>query len=625
MLTVLLWFASRRREVSFPWAFWLFGVFLLGFGFTHLLGVVAVFRPLDSLVGAVKLGTALLALATVLALVPLARRARVMRSPADLEREIEERKRAEAAVAEERNLLRSLIDNLPDMVYVKDAQSRYVLDNLAHRRLLGADSPEGVRGKTVFDFYEKDLAARYFADDQAVITSGQPLVHQVEPDINPAGIMSWHAISKMPLRDSQGQVVGLVGIGRDITEQKRAEDALAASERRYRQLTEAALDAIVVADQGGRITLFNPAAERMFGYAAAEVLGQPLTTLMPPNVRERHEQGFRRYLETRQSRIVGHTVELVGRRKDGGEFPLELSLSALDVGGELQFLGAIRDLTERDRLRAAMVQSEKLASIGLLSAGVAHEINNPLAFIANNLTVLERDTKGLLALVNTCDGAVDRLAQSDAETASRFHALAEKIDLPYVRDNLGRVLARTREGVQRVTRIVGSLRGLARTAPPQLEETHVPDLVDMSLDMIRGQLQRRGIAVELDLVAAPKLRCVATQISQVLLNLVVNAMQAIEAAGRTEGGRIRINSRREGPELLIEVVDNGCGIAPEDLPRLFDPFFTTKPVGEGTGLGLFVTHGIINGHGGRIVPESRPGEGSCFRVFLPLDPKRGPA
>jgi PAS domain S-box-containing protein len=522
-------------------------------------------------------------------------------------------------------LLRSLIDNLPDFVYVKDAQSRYVLDNLAHRRLLAAGSPEAVRGKTVFDFYEKDLAARYYADDQAVITSGQPLVNRVEPDVSPAGVMSWHATSKMPLRDGQGNVVGLVGIGRDITEQKRAEEALAASERRYRQLTEAALDAIVVADQGGRITLFNPAAERMFGYAAAEVLGRPLTELMPPAFRERHEQGFRRYVQIRQPRIVGRTVELVGRRKDGGEFPLELSLNALDVGGELQFLGSVRDLTERDRLRAAMIQSEKLASIGLLSAGVAHEINNPLAFIANNLSVLERDTQGLLGLVNACDGARDRLAQVDAETAGRFQELAEKIDLPYVRDNLGRVLARTRDGVQRVARIVGSLRGLARTAPPQLEEANVPDLIDMSLDLIRGQLQRRRIEVELDCASPPKLRCVATQISQVLLNLVVNALQAIEAAGRTEGGRIRIAARRAGPELLVEVADNGCGIDPADVPRLFDPFFTTKPVGEGTGLGLFVTHGIVAGHGGRIEVESRPGGGSCFRVFLPLDPKRGPA
>src|SRR5205807_6058896 len=128
-----------------------------------------------------------------------------------------------------------------------------------------------------------------------------------------------------------------------------------------------------------------------------------------------HESGFQRFLETRQGQILGRTVELRGRRKDGTEFPIELSLSVLELGGELQFLGAIRDLTERNRLRAMMVQTEKLASIGMLSAGVAHEINNPLAYVANNLVVLERDLKGLMALLDHYDQARDLLARVDPD------------------------------------------------------------------------------------------------------------------------------------------------------------------------------------------------------------------
>ena len=234
-------------------------------------------------------------------------------------------------------------------------------------------------------------------------------------------------------------------------------------------------DAIVVADQKGIITLFNPAAERTFGYSASEVLGQPLTRLMPEEFRDGHSRGLQRYVETRQPRIVGRTLELHGRRKDGCEFPLELSLSAIDVGGELQFLGAIRDLTERNRMRDMVVQNEKLASIGLLSAGVAHEINNPLAYVANNLVVLERDNKAVMALLDIYDRARDRLAQVDPESARHAQKLADQIDLPYVRDNLDRVLTRTREGVQRVTRIVQSLRGLARTTKPELEDAHRVD------------------------------------------------------------------------------------------------------------------------------------------------------
>jgi signal transduction histidine kinase len=274
-------------------------------------------------------------------------------------------------------------------------------------------------------------------------------------------------------------------------------------------------------------------------------------------------------------------------------------------------------------MRSVLLQNEKLASIGLLSAGVAHEINNPLAYVANNLVVLERDNKALMALVDVYDAARDRLAQVAPEVAEHARELADRIDLPYVRDNLDRVLARTREGVQRVARIVQSLRSLARTTKPQMEDASFPDIVDMSLDMIRGRLQRQGIELEFEYGPAPKLRCVTTQLGQVMLNLLVNALQAIEATNRPEGGRIRVATRCEGDELRVEVSDNGTGIDPQHLPRLFDPFFTTKPVGEGTGLGLSISHNIITAHDGRIEVESQLGAGTTFRLFLPLDPERG--
>jgi signal transduction histidine kinase len=345
--------------------------------------------------------------------------------------------------------------------------------------------------------------------------------------------------------------------------------------------------------------------------------------LIPDAYREKHEQGFRRYLETRQAHMIGRLVELQGRRKDGTEFPLELSLSAVDLGGEVRFLGAIRDSTERHRMRNALVQTEKLASIGLLSAGVAHEINNPLAYVGNNLAVLERDLKGLMGLVDVYESARGRLAQADPATARRARELADELDLPYVRDNLGRVLARTRDGVHRVARIVQSLRGLARTDRPQMEDANLPELVEMSLEMVRGRLQRRGIQVEQNFQAT-QVRCVPAQVSQVLLNLLVNGLQAIEATGAASG-TIHISSRLQEGELILEVADTGCGIDPQNAARLFDPFFTTKPVGEGTGLGLSITHGIITGHGGRIEVDSQPGKGSCFRIYLPQGSQRGPA
>jgi signal transduction histidine kinase len=289
----------------------------------------------------------------------------------------------------------------------------------------------------------------------------------------------------------------------------------------------------------------------------------------------------------------------------------------------VQFLGAIRDLTERNRIRAVLIQNEKLASIGLLSAGVAHEINNPLAFVGNNLAVLERDLKGLMDLLDLYQGATEPLARVAPETAARAVELAEQVDLEYVRANLPRLLSRTRDGVDRVTRIVHSLRGLARTDPPRKQETHLPDLVEASLEMIRGRLRRRGVEVELDYDPSPRVSCVSTQISQVLLNLLVNALQALEAnPPQGQPPRIRVRTRRLGDDMVIEVADNGPGIDPVIRERIFDPFFTTKDVGEGTGLGLSICHNIVTAHGGRIEVDSRPDAGTCFRVTLPLHPAR---
>lgn len=527
----------------------------------------------------------------------------------------------DASLFRERFLLGALLKHVPDSIYFKDTQSRFIRINKALAERFGLNDPAQAIGKTDFDFFSEAHARPAFEDEQEVMRTGVPVVDKEEKETWPDGRETWALTTKLPYRDHSGRIIGTFGISRDITAWKQTEEALRNSERRYRQLSEAALDGLVVADEDGRIRLFNAAAERMFGYEAREVMGEPLTCLMPAQFRERHERGFQRFLATREARILGTTVELRGRRKDGSEFPIEISLNAVDIGGSLQFLGAIRDVSERDRLRAVMLQTEKLASIGLLSAGIAHEINNPLAYVASNLAVAERDTRNLLALVEACEAVRDRVASVDQEAALRLENMAEEMDLPYIRENLGTILTRTREGLQRVTRIIQSLRSLGRTTPPKLEEAALPALVEMGLDMMRGRLQRRGIVVETDYGNVRTLRCIPTQLAQALLNLLTNAMQALEASGRTSGLCIRLTSRYVSGQVLIEVADNGCGIAAEDLPQIFDPFFTTKPVGEGTGLGLALTHSIITGHGGRIEVDSRPDVGTRFRVFLPIHGK----
>jgi PAS domain S-box-containing protein len=536
-----------------------------------------------------------------------------------------ERQRIETALRESEAFYHSLVESLPQNIFRKDLQGRVTFGNQRYCATLKRTREELI-GKTDFDLFPHDLAAKYRQDDLEVQQSGVPL-EVVEEHVLPSGQTIHVQVIKTPIRDGAGNVIGTQGMFWDVTERKRSEEAVAASERRYRQLAEATLDAIVVADEEGGITLFNPAAERIFGYRAAEVVGRPLTQLIPSEAQgERAGAAAGRHLWSELACIVGRTVELHGRRRDGTLFPLELALSVIDVAGQgrpgVQFLGAIRDLTERNRIRQVLVQNEKLASIGLLSAGVAHEINNPLAFVGNNLAVLERDSKGLMELLEVYRGGSARLAEADPATAARAAEVAEEIDYDYIRDNLPRLLSRTRDGVDRVTRIVHSLRGLARTDTPQKQETRVPDLVETSLEIIRGRMRRRHVELELEYDPASSVRCVSTQISQVLLNLLVNALQAIEATPGSNRGRIGVRTRRRGEEMLIEVSDNGCGISPENRSKLFDPFFTTKDVGEGTGLGLSICHNIVTAHGGRIEVESEPGKGSVFQIFLPLTPPR---
>ncbi|MGC8643052.1 MAG: PAS domain S-box protein [Isosphaeraceae bacterium] len=411
---------------------------------------------------------------------------------------------------------------------------------------------------------------------------------------------------------------------REVAERVRAEEALRSSERLYRQLTEGTLEAIVVADEQGRIKLFNPAAQRVFGYEEREVVGQPLTLLMPPAYREAHEQGLRHYVQTRQAQIVGRTTERQGQRKGGELFPLELALSAIELPEGIILLGAIHDLTERRRLEAMIVQAEKLASLGLLSAGIAHEINNPLAYVANNLALLERDLGGLAELLKAYDDAQPALATARPELAQRIDQISEEIDLPYLRANLGRLLTSTRQGVKRISGIVGSLREFARLDQAAVDRVDLHEAITSSLELIRDQLRRRQITVEQHDGGLLPVVCAPARINQVVLNLLVNAMQAIEATDRGSG-RIEITCRRQDDEVILEVADDGCGIPEAILPRIFDPFFTTKPVGQGTGLGLAVSQGIVADHGGRFEVESTPGRGSRFRLFLPVGGKaQGP-
>jgi two-component system, NtrC family, sensor kinase len=411
----------------------------------------------------------------------------------------------------------------------------------------------------------------------------------------------------------------------------------------YHSLVETIPQMILCKDLEGRFTFANQKFCAELGRTLDEIQGKTDFDFFPAELAEKYRRDDKDVL------AKGHLIDIVEEHVTprGDKLYVQVMKTPLfsPDGSAIGIQGIFWNVTERMRaeetlkqqnvtlqrlaeserqaheaLKAAqsrMVETEKLASLGQLVAGVAHEINNPLAFVSNNVAVLERDLKDLISLI----AFYRQIKRShDPEEQAIFRQIdhvSETLDLDYTLKNLPQLIERTREGLRRIERIVKDLRLFARVDEGEWNEVDLNPGIESSVNMVQGYARKRGVRLICDLQPLPPVHCRGARVHQVVVNLLMNA---IDACSPEDTVTVRTQPEPESSGVRIEVIDTGCGIEPADRERIFDPFFTTKPVGEGTGLGLSISYGIVHEHRGSIDVQSTPGEGSSFTVRLPVKP-----
>ncbi|NOY61059.1 MAG: PAS domain S-box protein [Calditrichaeota bacterium] len=542
-------------------------------------------------------------------------------------RDVTEHAQSEKALKDSEALYQSLIENLPLNAFRKDLQGRLVFANTRFCETLERPLDEMI-GKSDFNFYPEELAAKYRKDDKKVIESGQ-ILDEVEKHQTPDGNRLFVHVIKSPVKDSNGRIIGLQGIFWDVTEQEQAEEALRESQEKFKSISESAQDAIIMMNTDGEVSFWNKAAEKIFGYNREEVMGKYLHALITPaRYREVQEKSFAAFRKTGQDAATGKTVELTGLRKDGSEFPLDLSLSHIQLKGNWQTVGIIRDISERKILEGQLLQSQKLESIGQLAAGIAHEINTPTQYIGDNTNFLKdsfADVSKLLTKYQALLKAAKNGGVSD-EMIEEIEEIQEDADLEYLLEEIPTSINQTLDGIKRVSKIVRAMKDFSHPGVDGKTAIDLNRAIESTVTVARNEWKYvADVEINFD-NQLPLVSCVPDQINQVVLNIIINAVHAIsDVVGKhtDSKGKITVSTKMDGDYAEIRIGDNGAGIPEHARAKIFDPFFTTKEVGKGTGQGLAIAHDIVVGkHGGNISFETETGKGTTFIIRLPIIDKQ---
>ncbi len=483
-------------------------------------------------------------------------------------------------------LLQGITEGTTDAVFVKDLEGRYLMINSAGARFLG-HSVDEVIGRTDAELFVPEVGRDIMERDRKVIESGY--VQTYEEFGTAAGVTRLYSATKGPFHDPSGHVVGLLGICRDITDRKRAEEEIRQSEQKLQMHIENTPLAVVEWDLDFRVVAWNPAAERIFGYSREEASGQHGHFIVPPDVRPAVDRVWHELLTTKKGGMRGSANDNV--TKDGRLISCEWYNTPLidDAGRVLGVASLVQDVSERVGLEERLRQSQKMEAVGRLAGGVAHDFNNLLTVILGYTQIL-------------ADGVPSgsRLADSAAQIKSA------------------------------ADRAAGITRQLLAFSRKQVLSPRIINLNDIMLNL--DSLLRRLIGEDIEVITMPandlgSVRADPGQIEQVLMNLALNARDAMPHGGTLtlETANVDLDEAYAGEHqpigpghyVMLVVSDNGHGMTPEVRARVFEPFFTTKEVGKGTGLGLSTVYGIVKQSGGYIWVCSDPGRGTSFKIYFP--------
>ncbi len=489
----------------------------------------------------------------------------------DLEKGLSQKKKD---LEKERDFIASVLETSGALVIVLDADGRIVKFNRACEVISGY-SFEEVRQRHVWDLLLPPEDIESVKGVFREITAGRVLTNYQNHWVTKRGerrLIAWNATY---VADGKGAVEYVLGAGIDITELKRTEKQLLETAEQFRLTVEASPSGMLMVDERGSILLVNAQIETQFGYSREELLGQPVEILLPGALREKHRRQRTDFFAHPEPRQMGKGRDLFGLRKDGKEIPVEIGLNPIRTAEGPRVLASVVDITERKNIEEQLRRTERVAELGTLASGMAHEIGTPMNVILGRAEFLMRKT------------------EDDT-----------------IKKGLGTIVTQ----VERITKIMNQLLTFARRRPSELGPLELRKTIEDSLEILQERLRKHRVQVETDFRRqVPNVHADADQMSQVLLNLFINAVHAMP-----EGGTLRVGLTEAGGQAVLTITDTGCGISKEDLSKIFAPFFTTKEVGKGTGLGLTVVQGIIQEHRGTITVNSEPGKGTTFTITLPL-------